>query len=525
MIPIVSAEEQRRIEATAFASGLPEGALTDRAADALVGHVLRELPPGGLALLIAGPGNNGLDAVKVHRRLLEQSVRSTLSCWRRRDCEGLRSDDLDALVSTLRDADLVLDGLFGIGLTRPVEGELAQVLSSVQSERLRRGADKPLTVVGLDVPSGLQSDSGEVLGTALPADVTVTLGLLKLGLYVGDGPALAGEIRWEAIGLDEIAVSASGATGFDSTEALQIPPRAVGSHKNDNGRVLLIGGSLRYPLAPVIAARAAQRAGAGYVTVGFPRSLLGPIAAHLLEQTLLPLAESDIGALGPYALDDAREHAPTYKSLVIGNGLGREEKTQEFLMQLLGMPAALQKRSVGFRSTAGQAPAREPEEESRPLPPTLVDGDGLFALAQQEGWWESAPAIRLLTPHPGEMATLTGRSVDEVEADRAGAARDAARQWGKVVILKGDHPIVASPDGAIEIMTEAHPELGTAGTGDVLAGLGGYMLALGLEPQVAARYALVLGARAAAIAAARVGRDCVCAGDLIEALPEARGRG
>lgn len=525
MIPIVSAEEQRRIEAAAFASGLPEGALTGRAADALVGYVLRELPPGGRALLIAGPGNNGLDAVKVHRRLLDRGVRSTLSCWRRRDCEGQRSDDLDALIGTLRDADLVLDGLFGIGLTRPVEGELAQVLLAVRSEQLRRGAGKRLTVIGLDVPSGLQSDSGEVLGTALRADVTVTLGLLKLGLYVGDGPALAGEIRWEGIGLDGTAVSAGGAIGFDSSEALQIPARAVGSHKNDNGRVLLIGGSLRYPLAPVIAARAAQRAGAGYVTVGFPRSLLGPIAAHLLEQTLLPLAESDIGALGPYALDEAREHAPTYKALVIGNGIGREEKTQEFVMQLLGMPAALQKRPVGFRAAAGQTAPREAEEESRPLPPTLVDGDGLYALAQQERWWEHAPAIKLLTPHPGEMATLTGKSVDEVEADRAGMAREAAGRWGKVLILKGDHPIVATPDGAVEVMTEAHPELGSAGTGDVLAGLGGYMLALGLEPQVAARYALILGARAAAVATARVGRDCVCAGDLIAALPEARRRG
>ncbi len=520
MRPVVTADQMRAIEAAAFARGVSKEELTDRAADAITRHLLRPPFDAGSVLVLAGPGNNGLDAVKVYARLTALGRQARLYCLKRTDCEGVLR--LEGLAAALNEAAVVLDGLFGIGLSRDLEGEAVSVIEAVERERARRqGAASQHNVVAVDIPSGLNADSGSIMGRALRADMTVTLGLPKLGLFSGSGPSLAGRIVQEGIGLDQERLQQAGTTGFDSTLNVELPRRAVGSHKNDNGRVLVIGGSLRYPLAPVMVALAAHRAGAGYVTVGFPRSLLGPVAAHLLEQTLLPLAEAELGAIGPFALEEAREQASSYKALVIGNGLDREPETQSFVLQLLGAPASNQKRSVGFR-TGGEATTGA---QGHSLPPVMVDGDGLYALASQDAWHESAEAVALLTPHPGEMARLLDISTEEVEADRIGVARKAASTWRKTVLLKGDYPVVASPDGAVQVLTESHPELGTAGTGDVLAGLCGWALALGMEPPLAAQAALVLGARAARIATERVGADCVGAGDLIRALPDARRAG
>lgn len=542
MIPIVTAAQMRAVEAAEFARGVSEDELGDRAALAIRDRVTALTPPGGRVLVLAGPGNNGLDGVKVHRLLRDAGVGSALVCWNRAGCADAL--DFGALTAELDRAALVLDGLFGIGLTREVAGEAADLIQVVNATRARRSRTaEPLVVVAVDVPSGLNADTGVATGAAIEADATITLGMPKAGLFTGRGPGLSGEIVREPIGLRADDATEMAARGFDSAAALHLPPRRVGSHKNDNGRVMVIGGSLRYPGAPVLTALSAHRAGAGYVTVGFPRSMLGPIASRLLEETLLPLPEAEIGTLGTSAVDEARDGTAGYEALVLGNGLHREEPTVAFVLELLGVPAAAQQRPVGFgfglgergpQAAFGRARrpvgfrANEPEEEqeTRPeLPPTVVDGDGLYALSTRTGWWERAPSVALLTPHPGEMARLSGREVAEVEADRSGVAREAALTWGRTVLLKGSYPVIASPDGELEILVEGHPELGSAGTGDVLAGLCGFALSLGLAPAEAARAGLVLGARAAAVASERVGRDAVGAGDVIAALPEARRRG
>lgn len=541
MIPVVTAAQMREVEAAELARGATEDELTDRASSAILDRLIELLPIGAGArvVVVAGPGNNGMDALKVHRLLEASGVGSSLHCWNRPDCPPLSSG---ALEEDLRGAAVALDGLFGIGLARGVEGEPAAVVELLNSERARRQKSAaPVTVVSVDIPSGLLADTGEAPGAAVEADITVTLGLPKVGLLTGKGPELSGRILREPIGLPAPEGFEGVASGFDARTPHGLPSRRVGSHKNDNGRVLVLGGSLRYPGAPVLSALAAHRAGAGYVTVGFPRSMLGVIASRLLEETLLPLPEAEPGTLGPPAIEEAMEGAEGYKALVLGNGLHREDPTVEFVLGLLGVPAAVRERRVGFRAPAAEGPipagfggrrrrvvgfaVADGEDDSgtpAQLPPTVVDGDGLYALSTQEGWWEHTPSVALLTPHPGEMARLTGREVSDVEADRLGTAREAARRWGKTVLLKGSYPVVASPDGAPEVLVESHPELGTAGTGDVLAGVAGYALSLGLAPAAAARAALILGSRAAAAASRGVGPDAVGAGDLIEALAGAR---
>lgn len=541
MIALVTAEQMRAVEAREFDCGVTEDDLTDRASRAVHTQVAKMAGSAPIVVL-AGPGNNGMDALKVHRLLEAAGAESLLHCWNRSDCPA--PFDQYRLASDLARARTVLDGLFGIGLTRAVEGEPAAILNAVEAEREGRatGADG-LSVVALDIPSGLNSDTGEIMGVVLRADTTITLGLPKIGLYTGGGPGATGYVIHEPIGLDTLADTEGVASGFDSWADLAIPPRLPGSHKNDNGRVMVIGGSLRFPGAPVLAALAAHRAGAGYVTVGFPRSMLGVIASRLLEQTLLPLPEAEMGTLGEAAVTDALEGAADYQALVLGNGVHRDDATVRFVLGVLGVsapaqrrvvgfrldeltPAPTQRRSMGFNSTATRdreaaSDAETPDQELI-APPTVVDGDGLFALAAADHWWVNAPSIALLTPHPGEMARLVEKSVAEVEANRIGVASTAAQQWGKTVLLKGSYPLIARADGRVEVLTEAHPELGTAGTGDVLAGLCGFFIALGLEPAEAARTALVLGSRTARIAAERFGRDTVRASDLIDALPEAR---
>ncbi len=534
MIPLVTAEQMRSVEAAEFATGTTEDELSDRAARAIYERLMARLASGEGVLVLAGPGNNGLDGLKVHRLLEADGRRSSLYCWKRTDCAA-EQPDLD---QSLQEAAVVLDCLFGIGLTRSVEGEPAQIVRSCNQERERRETSRhPLWVIAVDLPSGLHADTGQAQGECVQADATMTLGFPKVGLFTGAGPGLAGEISLEPIGLGAREVAGASVLGLERSEHVALPRRRVGSHKNDNGRVLVIGGSLRYPGAPVLSALAAHSAGAGYVTVGFPRSMLSVIGSSLLEQTLLPLPEADVGMLGPAAVGEAREAAEGYKTLLVGNGLHREDATVEFILNLLGVPMTQQRRGAGFAPHSGAGPQREAQrrpvgfrtgttrtDEAPPgnLPPTVVDGDGLYALSTREQWWEHADSVALLTPHPGEMARLTGLDVGAVEADRLGVARSAAREWGKAVLLKGSYPVLASPAGELEVLIEGHPELGTAGTGDVLAGVAAFALSLGVSPVEAGRAALVLGARAATLATEQVGRDAVGAGDLVLALPDAR---
>lgn len=515
MKPIVTTEQMRKVEAAEIAKGISESELSDQAAKAIFDSTAEDFTAEDSVLVIAGPGNNGLDAVKIRKLLRESGTKTQLYAWHRDDSPPF---DANALEKLLSESTVVLDGLFGIGLTRAVEGDAAEIVTAIAKERERRQlSDSPLRVISIDIPSGLQSDSGEAMGVAVEADITITIELPKLGLYVGRGPQHSGEIRVESIGMDDTVVDAT-VWGFDHTDKVHVPRRKVGSHKNENGRLLVLGGSLTFPMAPVMSALAAHRAGAGYVTISFPRSLLGAVASQILEQTLLPLPEAQVGTLGLESVRDAADGAEGYKALVVGNGIGREDETVAFVLQLFGVEAPGQRHGIGFHSVSGMPATTETNQ----LPPTVVDGDALYALSTSERWWGKTKAVSLLTPHPGEMGHLLNIKASEVEADRIHLAREAASRWGRTVLLKGAYPLVAEPDGKVYVLTTSHSELGTAGSGDVLAGLCGFLLSLGLTPGDAARAALSIGSLAATIASEVVGPDCVAPSDLIVSLPEAR---
>lgn len=294
-----------------------------------------------------------------------------------------------------------------------------------------------------------------------------------------------------------------------------LPARPADSYKGTFGKVLVIAGSAQYPGAASLACAAAARVGAGLVTLANGRSALAA-PGRPPEVTLQPLPESGWGELAEDAADEALKHLAGYQSLVLGPGLGREQRTRLFLSRLLGLDAPRQRGQIGFRLGAASEQAHERERPE--LPPTVIDADGLTMLSQIEQWAAHLPQGRcVLTPHPGEMRRLLAS--DTLDDDRVGVAERAARDWGQVVVLKGATTVVAEPGGRSAVHNGGNPALATAGTGDVLAGAIGGLLAQGLALFDAAVLGVFLHAAAGALVRDDLGDMGALASDLLPRLP------
>lgn len=521
---IVTVAQMRQIEQHAFDGGVSQADLMRRAGEAVAAHALAALD-GVLAasvLLLIGPGNNGGDGLVVAEALSAAGVRAVrLWLYGRDDLKGapvaadlldrLQPVGADALAEAVGEADLIVDALYGIGARDTLPEELAAVLTMINA----RAGDPQLTRLALDLPTGVHADSGTVAGVAFEADLTVTLGRAKRGLFAGAGVRNAGRIIVEALGLTDETLDGDAPRLIGREDAsARLPRRADDAHKGDAGALLIIGGSLNYLGAPVLAGHAALRAGVGLLSLAVPRSLLGPIASQIAEATYLPLPEAEWGTVGPEAIKTLREGLGRYTALQIGNGLGREQATGEFLGRFFAFsPQERGKGPVGFRPLA--AAEASASEEALVKVPTLVDADGLNLLSEVERWWEKVAALQLiLTPHHGELARLRGVEREAISAAPWQAARDAAREWGQVIVLKGGYSVVATPDGDLWVAPLANPALAAAGTGDTLAGLIAGLLAQGLTPADAAILGLWIGSRAGELARAELGTLPLLAGDL-----------
>ncbi len=370
---------------------------------------------------------------------------------------------MDVLTEDLVYADLVVDGLLGAGLSRPVTGELAAIIAKVNAARAARQYDVyPLVVVAIDVPSGLSSDTGETGegGTAIEADLTVTLGLPKIGLYNYAAIPYTGEIKVGDIGLpaqllQEIEGQAQTGKALQITSAewmrRKLPARPFNSNKGTFGKLMVVAGSADYLGAPFLTTSGGMRSGAGLVTLAAPRSVINILATKMAENTFLnlPEIENEGAALQTVHLIANKLTEGKYQVLVLGPGLGNEPPKLELVKHLLEL---------------GQQPDFQ-------WPKLVIDADGLNMLAKIPDWWQKLPADNILTPHPGELATLRQTTIKEIEADRLKAARDAAQQFHQVVILKGAYTVIAAPDGRTWLNPAGNPALATAGSGDVLAGL------------------------------------------------------
>jgi NAD(P)H-hydrate epimerase len=372
-------------------------------------------------------------------------------------------------------------------------------------------------VVAVDVPSGLNSDTGTVDPYTLTADLTVTLAAVKRGHILLSGPEVSGRLMVGNIGLtdehypEDVTLEIT----TPAKVAALLPARPASAHKGTFGTALLVAGSMSYTGAAILAGQAATRSGAGLVTLAPPQVIHPIMASRLAEATYIPLPHAE-GAIAPEAARLLFSKLDGIDAMLIGPGLSQAAPTVAFLKEFLSGKAGLPQRAVGFRQPETETPS---PDQSPSIPPLIVDADALNILAGLEKWWQLLPPGCILTPHPGEMARLMGSTIQDVQSRRLEIARETANRWQQVVLLKGAHTVVAAPDGRMKVLPFANPALAKAGSGDVLAGLIVGLRAQGLGAFEAAVAGAYLHGLAGELARENLGVTGVIAGDLVGYLP------
>ena len=492
---IVTADQMRQVEDRSEALGVSKDALMERAGLESARYIRRLRAPlfGVPIVVLVGPGNNGGDGLVIARHLHNWGARVTAYICRDRRAPDPKLDIVNSLdipvlaasddaglarLSALLDtAHVVVDAVLGIGRIRPLTGTIRDILLLVSEVKARR---PEMTTLAIDVPSGMDADSGDADPACPAADVTLAMGYPKVGHYAYQEAARIGALGVVEIGLpqgldDDVPLSLMTAANMRPL----LPMRPSDAHKGSFGKTMVVAGSQNYIGAAYLAGSAATRIGSGLVTIALPASIQTAVASKAIEPTYLPLAESSPGVVKPSAANDVSDTMDGYNSLLVGCGMGQAADTRAFIEAMLYSRA--------------------------PLPLTVIDADGLNALATTPQWWEHIPHTAILTPHPGEMSRLTGESTRDVQSDRIGVAVKSAARWNKIVVLKGAHTVVAYPDGRAILSPFANPGLATAGTGDVLAGS---IAGLAISGRVARerRRARRLSARACGRARARQSR-------------------
>ncbi len=529
MLKVFTVAEMVAAEKAADASGATTYAqMMETAGKAVTDAILERYPVAARSVLVlVGPGNNGGDGLVAGRYLAEAGADVAFYLYKTRNpdqddnyakilgmglfaVEAAFDQRYRVLRTRLAITDILIDALLGTGVTRPITGELANLLQAVaRTLAARRAAlpnpttltnltnlsnpsSPPLPIVAVDCPSGLNCDTGALDELALPADLTVTFAGPKRGHFIFPGAAACGELVVADIAIPPDLPEIAGVTvSVMTAEAARwlLPVRPLDGHKGTFGTAVIAAGSSRYWGAPVLAARAAYRVGAGLVALAVPQAIRATVAAQLPEATYPPIPDREI--FGP-------DSAP----------------------MLLATKASALLVGPGLDNAAALMAALLAEKES--LPPLVADADGLNLLAQLDDWPRRLPPNTILTPHPGEMARLMGISLDELKGrDRVTVAQAMAQTWGQVVLLKGAYTAVAAPDGRVTIIPFANPALAVGGSGDVLSGV-----IVGLRAQGLAAYdAACLGAYLHGAAGMVYGRSSgLLMSELADLLPEVMGQ-
>lgn len=529
-IKLVSVTEMQQIERQADASGLSYAEMMENAGRGVAEQVHAAYSHKcTLALALVGSGNNGGDALVALTHLAGWGWKVSACQLRPRPAADplvsrvlqsggevfdLQSNADPRLAAFLQQGGVLLDGVLGTGARLPLKEELADTFNFLR-QAIVPGEGR-VHVVAVDCPSGVDCDTGDRAPETLPAEMTVSMaavkqGLLRLPAYecvgelrvVGIG-ALAGLPAWEAV---------SRFVAGDEWVRHILPPRPLDAHKGTFGTALVVAGSLSYTGAAWLAGQAAYRIGAGLVTLAVPEPLHAALAGQFPEATWLLLPEEE-GVIAPEAAATLLDGLGRATAMLIGPGFGLEKSTQTFLERLLPLSPERQRVEMGFLpSPAGQT-------ANLTLPGVVLDADGLKLLSRLPDWPQRLPSPAVLTPHPGEMAVLTGLSTAELQTDRLETARRFSQQWGHVLVLKGAFTVVADSEGSLAVIPVATPALARAGTGDVLAGLIVGLRAQGVPPFDAAVAGAWIHAQAGLQAVQELGSAAaVLAGDVLRAVP------
>ena len=453
-------------------------------------------------LILVGPGNNGGDGLVMGRYLQKWGAQVSFYRWKEQrltiaDEDVPEQETATRLEEVFSRAAFIIDALLGTGRSRPLPDTMRSLLARARDERARRDTAR---IVAVDLPTGMNADTGEVDPGTIHCDMTITLACPKQGFFFFPGRAYTGDLYVGDIGLPpelEQGLHTEMLTGKMARSLL--PPRPLDSNKGTFGKVMLFCGSPPYPGSAFLGGDAALRSGAGLVTLAVTEQMHPIYAAAMHEVTfaLLPGEQSESFEQSSALI----KHLEGYRALLMGPGLGQSAHIREVMLQVL----------EHLRS--------QPEAQR---PRLLVDADGLNNLSAMERWWTLLPSGTVITPHPGEMGRLCGGlKVSGGNIDRLALARSKAAEWQVTLVLKGACTIVAHPDGRVRINWLANPALATAGTGDVLSGMITGLLAQHVTPFDAASAAVYLHTAAAELVSAEIGDRGLLASDLLAKIPRA----
>lgn len=499
----VTAAQMREIDRIAIEErGVPGLTLMERAGRAVAREALDRYQAES-AIILAGKGNNGGDGFVAARLLHEAGVRCRVDLFA--DPDSLSGDALAnylelpggvekrerenaaGLAADLERYDVAIDALLGTGVRGPVSGAMAEAIEALNASRA--------PVLAVDIPSGLPADGQPPEGPCVRAASTVTMGLPKIGMLIHPGVEMTGVVSVADLGFPRDLLE-SDSILVDALEPAEVgamlPSRPRDGNKGTFGKALILAGSIGMTGAAILAARAARRSGAGLIYCAVPRGLESLLDTLPIETVKRLVPSHAGGRFDAASLGAALEWAAMCGAAALGPGLSTEPGVPEFVHGFL----------EGFGGSL------------------VLDADGLNALGREPEALKRRAAPTLITPHPGEMARLTGNSIAEIQADRLGAARAFAERYGVVVALKGAQTIVADPDGRASINGSGNTGLAKGGSGDVLSGLLAGLLAQGLDCGRAARIGVFLHGLAADLAAPAIGVRAMVAGDLIHYLSE-----
>lgn len=530
---LVTVSQMQAIEKEADANGLTYDRMMENAGQGLA-DIIYDLFEDDVETEIVGlvgPGNNGGDTLVALSELAQEGWKARAYLVKRKKDELVKrftdaggevlsgENAFEQLSEAIENADVLLDGVLGTGVKLPLKKDVAEFLSEVND--LLDGLEEGPLVIAVDCPSGVDCNSGEIADEAIGADLTVTMAAVKQGLlklpafeYVGDldviDIGLPDDLpSWKDLNLD---------VAEPDSIAAMLPDRPLESHKGTFGTALIVAGSVNYTGAAVLAGEAAYRVGAGLVTMAIPASLHGTLAGRFPEATWV-LLPHEMGVIASSAAEVLAKNFERASAMLVGPGFGTENPTKEFIEDLIEGNISVRKnvQRIGFVHQEKE----KVEENNTKLPPMVIDADGLKLLTQLKDWHTKIPAPAVLTPHPGEMATLTDLSKEVIQEKRQDIALQYAKLWGHVVVLKGAFTVIASPDGRATMIPVATPALARAGTGDVLAGLIVGLRAQGLEAYEAAVAGAWIHAQAGLYAADDLGTTAsVLASDVLNSVSD-----
>ncbi|BCB96935.1 bifunctional NAD(P)H-hydrate repair enzyme Nnr [Dissulfurispira thermophila] len=508
---VATGQEMREIDRITIEDyGIPGLVLMERAGLAVALKV-KEFYPDKKIVILCGGGNNGGDGIVAARNLHNWGFKVNVLIFAKKnalsaDCNtqyqiakkfGIPIEFRDSINERDIHGAVVIDAIFGTGLSRYVKGNLIEVFAFINASGV--------PVVAVDIPSGVSSDTGEILGEAIMADITVTFGLPKVGHFLHPGAEYSGKLFVEDIGFPaELICSEVLKVNLinSQTASSLIPARYINSHKGDYGHVLVIAGSKGKTGAALMTAKACLRSGSGLVTLAVPESLANVFQDRVTEEMTLPLPDDGRGVISLKAVDVILKFiAGKIDAIAVGPGIGVSSDMERVMTELI------QKSTV----------------------PLVIDADGINSIAEgvPRKILTKAKSPVILTPHTGEMARLLSASSTkgqwsmEVRKNRIDIARAFSKETGAYLVLKGTPTIVANPEGSVFINTTGNPGMATAGSGDVLTGIIASLLGQGLNPQNASLFGVYMHGLAGDIAAESIGEHSLIASDIIGFLPDA----